>query len=361
MTHSPQVGLCMKSVDHLLILTPGFPKDETDFLCIPPLQAFLEALQEMQPSLKVTVVSLHYPFEAGEYLWKNIPIHALGGKNIRDPRRYLLWQRARKLIAKIHSKNPISVLHSFWLQECTWLGQSLAHKFGFAQVATLQGQDAFSQNRYLRKLDFSSLQVVAISDNGRKRLCETATFARITVIPWGLRSKEMTWQSNSERDIDILGVGSLVPVKRYDKFIRVLSALVHQNPNLRAVLVGDGPQQSQLRKMVADLNLEGNLEFAGLLPRPEVLELMGRSKIFLHPAEYEGQGYVFLEALARGMHLVSGRVGMAESMEKWALSDHTIGLVEASSHFLSNPVDELPRNHLQIEDTVRAYLEVYAS
>jgi glycosyltransferase involved in cell wall biosynthesis len=75
------------------------------------------------------------------------------------------------------------------------------------------------------------------------------------------------------------------------------------------VLIGDGPERESLQSAVAEHGLAANIELLGELPRPRVIEYFLRSRIFLHPSLYEGQGYVFLEALHAGLSVVSFAVG----------------------------------------------------
>ena len=65
----------------------------------------------------------------------------------------------------------------------------------------------------------------------------------------------------------------------------------------------------QNRRAIGSRNFEhldlGRALFAGELPHIEVLEMMQRSKIFLHTSAYEGFGSVMSEALYAGDHVIS--------------------------------------------------------
>lgn len=54
-------------------------------------------------------------------------------------------------------------------------------------------------------------------------------------------------------------------------------------------------------------------------PRAEMLKLMARSRVLVHPSRYESQGYVFLEALMQGMSVVSYPVSIASPSERWSV------------------------------------------
>ena len=46
----------------LVILSPGFPKDEADTTCLPAHQVFIKSLNKNFPSLKIIILSFQYPF-----------------------------------------------------------------------------------------------------------------------------------------------------------------------------------------------------------------------------------------------------------------------------------------------------------
>ncbi|HHG83875.1 MAG TPA: glycosyltransferase [Bacteroidetes bacterium] len=351
----------MKSAKHIVILTPGFASDAEDFLCIPPLQAFLPRFRELYPDCRVSIIALQYPFQRGKYVWDGFEVIALGGRNKRS-RKWLTWRRARKAFAELHAVHPVDIIHSLWMQECAWLGHWLGMAHGVAQVATIMGQDAIASNRYLRRTDLSKMKIVAISEPAAAHFARATGRQADAVIPWGLSLDEVAWLPESKgRSIDLLGVGSLLPVKKWERFLRVVALLADQHGPVRAVLVGEGPDRAMLEAKVKDLGLEDLVEFRGLLPRPEVLALMRQSKILLHTATYEGQGYVFLEALAQGMHVLSGPVGIARASSKWKICPDSITFADAATEFLETPVDEFPQVPYSIESTVEAMAKLYGA
>lgn len=352
----------MKSVKHILIFTPGFAQDEDDYLCIPPLQAYLPALRAARPDLRISIVTLHYPFEEGVYRWRGFSVHALAGSNVRNPlRKFQLWRKARKKLRAIHKENPVDVIHSLWLHECTWIGQQIARKLSIPLVATVQGQDALQGNRYISNLDLHQIRVVTLSHRAAQTLRSFRPVPNIEVIPWGLPPEDIGEGGEETKDYDILGVGSLVPVKNWSRFLEVIEQLRRDQPFLKACLIGEGAKRADLEAEAERRGLTGVVEFAGEVPRKKVLSMMGRSKVLLHTANYEGQGYIFVEALAQGMRIVSTPVGMARAGKRWSLGESPEELSLAVQKALAEPAPEGSGQVDRIEDTVAAYLEVYES
>ncbi len=352
----------MSSIKHILIFTPGFPRDEEDYNCIPPLQAYLPALRAARPDLRISVVALHYPFTEGPYQWNGFQIYSLGGSNTRTPLgKFLLWRKAKRKLYAIHKEHPIDLIHSFWLLECTWLGKQVARKLGIPIVATVQGQDAHQTNRYLSTLDLTKIRVVTLSQRAADTLQSLRVVPYLKVIPWGLPPEDFPVHTLGSRNLDVLGVGNLVAVKDWSTFLQVLERLRRFHPFMKVRLVGDGALRSALEKEAEERQLDQLLEFVGELPRQEVLKMMRRSKVLLHTAKSEGQGYVFEEALAQGMRIVSTPVGMAKAGPRWYLGAEVGELMEKMRIALSEPTPESSGPADRIEDTVAAYLEVYES
>lgn len=345
---------------HIVLLSPGFPAHDTDYACIPPLQAYLPALRDRFPAWKISVIALQYPYRRGAYPWQGQEVHAVGGRNRRWAKP-LTWQRARRILNQLHRRQSVNLVHSLWLREASWLAQRWTQRQGIPTVATLMGQDAGADNRYLRQIDLDTLTVTAISTRAAERYAEATGKSVAQVIPWGIAPQTDPLPKLIERSVDVLGVGSLVPVKNWPRFVRVIAHLADLRPDLRAILVGEGPERNRLEHLIREAGLERNLELRGQLPRPQVLTLMENSRVLLHTAHSEGQGYVFVEALAGGMQVVSTPVGIAADSAKWSVAPDTISLVAAVQQALEYPADHWPRHPFPLAQTVEDYAEIYAS
>jgi glycosyltransferase involved in cell wall biosynthesis len=79
-------------------------------------------------------------------------------------------------------------------------------------------------------------------------------------------------------------------------------------PDVRAIIVGDGPEMGRLRTMVREQGLETNVEFTGFLEDyDDALALMKSSRVFASPSTREGFGMAALEANACGLPVVTVR------------------------------------------------------
>jgi len=110
-------------------------------------------------------------------------------------------------------------------------------------------------------------------------------------------------------------VGRLIPRKGQDVVIAALALLAVRRPELRYLVVGEGPDRSRLKKLICTHGVEDRVELCGWLPSAELEQAWDRADLFVMPAreeaegDTEGYGLVFLEAGARGLAVVGGRSG----------------------------------------------------
>mgnify|MGYP003341073358 FL=1 len=116
----------------------------------------------------------------------------------------------------------------------------------------------------------------------------------------------------------ILCVGRLVKRKGQDKLIKALPEIKDEFPNVKLLLVGEGPLRKKLSKLVKKLQLEDNVIFTGRVSYEELPKYFRVGDIFAMPArtrnfglEVEGLGIVYLEASATGLPVIVGSSGGA--------------------------------------------------
>jgi glycosyltransferase involved in cell wall biosynthesis len=122
----------------------------------------------------------------------------------------------------------------------------------------------------------------------------------VSVIPNGVQILGMTKQS---KEFDLVTVSRLVPWKNVDLLIRIVA-----KKNLKLCVIGDGPENSKLRSLAAELNAE--ITFTGALVQEKVSEQVVKAKYFALLSTYEGMSFALLEALGAGIPaIVSNAAG----------------------------------------------------
>lgn len=111
----------------------------------------------------------------------------------------------------------------------------------------------------------------------------------------------------SHREIDLIFVGRLVPIKQVHQFIIVVDAVSRIMPNIRAAIVGDGPLIVDMKAYAGQLGLTDNIEFLG--KRKDVKSIITNSKVFLLTSKSEGLSIAMVEAMAAGVVPIVADVG----------------------------------------------------
>jgi glycosyltransferase involved in cell wall biosynthesis len=100
-------------------------------------------------------------------------------------------------------------------------------------------------------------------------------------------------------------VSVLRPGKGHDVLAEVTRRLRDRFPQLKVLIIGDGPSLPDVRELVAPLGDAAML----LGHRGDVLELLGASDVLLHPTSMDAFPTVLLEAAAMGVPALATAVG----------------------------------------------------
>lgn len=98
----------------------------------------------------------------------------------------------------------------------------------------------------------------------------------------------------------VLFAGRHIPEKRVPAIPPAIALARERAPDLRAVIIGDGPERPQVMRLVEKLGLSGAVEVPGFVSAEDVDELMSRALCVLSPSRREGYGLVVIEAAAHG-------------------------------------------------------------
>jgi glycosyltransferase involved in cell wall biosynthesis len=154
----------------------------------------------------------------------------------------------------------------------------------------------------LRKTD-----IIAVSDFTKQALIKNKISAdRITVIHNGVNiSGYSKIKSIKEKNPTVCFVGRLTKNKRVEDLVAAMGLLRKDFNNLKCKIIGSGPEESNLRKLVSKSGLEKNVQFTGYLNTHElVLKELKSSHIFCSPSIVEGFGITLVEAIALGVPFV---------------------------------------------------------
>ena len=151
-------------------------------------------------------------------------------------------------------------------------------------------------------------KMIAVSERTKKNLERIGVGVRkeIRIIPNGTDFGKIGRIKASDEESDVIFAGRLIKEKNVDVLIKTVNLVKKEIPDVKCVIIGDGPEKKELEKLAYDLGLENNLEFTGFLDDyDEVIAYMKSSKVFVLPSTREGFGIVALEANACGLPVVT--------------------------------------------------------
>ncbi len=205
--------------------------------------------------------------------------------------------------------------------------------------------------------------------------------SKIMVIPYGVNTD--LYQPGDEHQLrDELGIAREDPVvgmvarlhdqKGHRYLIQAAHRLVSSIPNLKILLVGDGPLREELEQQVRDYSLQDHFIFLGF--RHDVHRLLRIFDVFTLPSMYEGLPNVVLEAMAAGLPVVATPVDGT----KEAVVDGDTGILvpprdsDALATALSSVIEDASarkrygeqglkriREHFTLEKQVEGFQDLY--
>jgi glycosyltransferase involved in cell wall biosynthesis len=106
---------------------------------------------------------------------------------------------------------------------------------------------------------------------------------------------------------DLVFVGRLTQIKQPHQFIEIVAEVARTRADVKALVVGGGPELESLRQLAMSLKVRENVEFSG--EAQSVPELLGSSRVFVLTSRSEGLSISMLEAMAAGLPVVVPDVG----------------------------------------------------
>ena len=160
----------------------------------------------------------------------------------------------------------------------------------------------------------------------------------------------------------LLGVGRLAQKKGFEFLIRAMPLVIQEIPKAQLVIIGFGPQKDQLQKQIRKLNLSSSVFLIGGKTGKELRDWFATADIFIGPSiitqdgDTEGQGVVFLEAMASGTPIIASDVGGIKDV----VQDGFSGLLipEKNPDAIAEKIVELAKNNSLREQLVQNALEL---
>lgn len=150
-------------------------------------------------------------------------------------------------------------------------------------------------------------KIISISKHTTHKLKNELNSKKPTyTVPNGIEFDLITKIKPAKEKSDVIFVGRLMSHKNVDILIKSIKLIKEKNPEIKSLIIGDGPEKKTLEALTQKLNLEKNVKFLGFLKsNDDVYALMKSSKVFVLPSTREGFGIVVIEANACGIPAIT--------------------------------------------------------
>jgi glycosyltransferase involved in cell wall biosynthesis len=238
------------------------------------------------------------------------------------------------------------------------------------------------QKRGVLRVEKNCHALIAVSDSLRENLVNDAHVPKELIrliaagirIPQELRPRPATYQQGGNVSIPLISTfGKLIPRKDFPTFIRAARIIAdHFGPNVSFVVSGDGPEESNLRKLTRQLGIDKQVTFCHGTAANE--ELLRDTDVYVQCSKTEGFGTMILQAMAHGVPSVATATGGILSMVRDGetgflvpVGDHEALAARVTNlltdielcHRVGEAARETARKYYNLEDMMSATIALY--
>ena len=151
-------------------------------------------------------------------------------------------------------------------------------------------------------------------------------------------------QYNCNEKYDVIFLGRLGYPKNPKRMINVISIAINKSHNLKAAIVGDGPDRKEIEELIEQKNIEKNVKLYGFQSNP--YPILKNSKVLIMTSIYEGMPMCALEAQSLGKPIIATPVDGLKKIVK----NNVNGYLSNDDEKLSMKIVELIENNKLYEN-----------
>ncbi|MCC6456747.1 MAG: glycosyltransferase [Caldilineaceae bacterium] len=302
-----------------------------------------------------------------------------------------LPRRARELLRKM---NVLHVHHPFVSGS---FGLYAANRYQIPMVFTNHTRYDLYVKHYLKLLPdtisdaalqtyFHSFSqgcdaLVAPSEGMAEMMQSWGTGSKIVVIPNGVQTERFTSPPRRvtraelglpDHAVIALYVGRMSAEKNIDRLLRLFRYVADEHETVYLVLVGDGPDLDDLRRLVHELGISARVRFTGGVSYATMPEYMGAGDFFVSASQSEVHPLTFIEAAAAHLPALGirspgvadiikdGETGLLAENNDLSFGLRFLHLAQDAElrHRLGQQAGDYART-LSVENNARRLLELY--
>lgn len=254
------------------------------------------------------------------------------------------------ILAKWLKQRSLSHLHVHFATPAATVALILSRMTSVTFSMTVHGPDEFYDvsRYYLQEKIAAARFIVCISFFAQSQLMKLSPgtiWDKFDIGRLGVDTAQFSsrpFRTAPER-FEILCVGRLVSTKGQRILIQATQKLIRDGRSLRLCFVGDGPDRTELQKLVDDLGIAQQIKFEGSLNQDQIQDFYRKADIFALASFAEGIPVVLMEAMSMEIPCVATSInGIPELIHNGldgllvAPSDHE-GMAAALARLMDDP------------------------
>ncbi len=278
----------------------------------------------------------------------------------------LMFQATRGLIKQLHQQHRFQLIDSHYIYPDGVCAVKLAQMLNLPVTMTARGNDITLCPQYRKPrrmirhaIDYSDavISVCQFLANEIDKL--DIHQPRNLVMRNGVdlqrftpKPREAIRQRLKLDKFTLIAVGHFIERKGQHLIIEALREL----PDVQLLLIGDGPMQDELQRLIHDYQLQSQVNIIGALPQTELADYYSAADCMVLASSREGWANVLLEAMACGTPVIATRVSGTPEV---VLNDTAGQLITRSPQGIIAGLQQLRANYPQ-RQAVRHYAEQFS-
>jgi len=224
-------------------------------------------------------------------------------------------------------KSRCRIIHIHWAIPTGLIGVFVGTLLMKPVIVTIHGSDlrmAVDRPGLIQKLFLyvcnRAIQLTCVSEIQRREMGDLALRGKeISVFPMGVDNRFLEIGKNrkigvKDKVLTIVSNRNLLPIYNVSLLIRAIPLVIQEEPGVRFLIAGEGPEKENLEKEAKDLNVASSVQFLGRIPHDQMPEFLGNSDIYVSTSLYDGTSVSLLEAMATGLFPVVTNIS---SNQEW--------------------------------------------
>ena len=297
---------------------------------------------------------------------------------------YFAYPFMRTLLLRLHQQYKFDLIHAHYALPEGQIANFVQKWMKAPVVISIHGSDlgyavrANQLNRIMIRKVLRSASAILVNStktaDGILQYCNSPEKIKLVRLGANPPPSDVSVAS-CKKILNILTVGYLIEQKGHAFMLNAIQALIRDGYKLHYTIVGDGPEEQNLRSMCSELGIEDCVSFEGYKSHEDVWPYFSKCDIFALPCWNEAFGLVYIEALTMGKPVI-GCWGEGGPDDLHSLGDciemvkprDVASLVEALKRLIDNPERremmgrigrEIVQQYYSWERTAADSLEIY--